>query len=79
MKVFNNCVLIVLFMAFISFFGLKIWLTPDKSTSYFENRSLTTRPTLQVSTVLNGEFMKSFDKYVTDQFYLRDNWVRGYL
>lgn len=64
-------------------------LTPDKSFSELENRTLAQRPALSLDDfrlawpvkdsgrVFTGEFMSEFETYVTDQFPARDAWVGG--
>lgn len=54
--------------------GLLIFL-PKKSFSENENRVLATFPAFNVETVTSGEFMKGFEKYVADHFFLRDGWI----
>ena len=39
-----------------------------------ENRMLTTKPKLQWSSIVNGDYTKKFENYMTDQFVGRDFW-----
>ncbi len=48
------------------------FMIPDKEYSETENRYLTTFPEISVSAVLSGEFMSSFEAYLSDQFAFRD-------
>ncbi|WP_085991037.1 DHHW family protein [Oceanobacillus senegalensis] len=79
MKSFGNILVSFLFVAFIFFFGITTFLTPDKETSDTENRTLAQRPPITPETIVNGEYTRQFDSYLTDQFYLRDGWIKSYL
>lgn len=50
-------------------------LTPDKTFSETENRSLAQKPDLTLDGVLSGKYMADYETYVTDQFVGRDMWV----
>ncbi len=50
-------------------------LTPDKDKSLNESRALQGFPTLSVSSLLDGTFGSQLEDYVSDQFFLRDNWI----
>lgn len=69
-KIFSCLFLIVIFGFFIVSF-----IIPDKKFSYNENRNLAQKPTLNTETLLNGKFMEDFESYVTDQIFLRDEFV----
>ncbi|WP_010094707.1 DHHW family protein [Ornithinibacillus scapharcae] len=79
MKTLNNIIITVLFIGFIFGFGLMIWLHPDKEISEVENRTLAQRPVLDPGNIVNGEYMTQFENYITDQFFLRDTWIEGYM
>lgn len=49
--------------------------SPPKTFSESENRMLTQRPELSLSTIADGRFMDKYESYVTDQFVARDFWV----
>ena len=68
----------VLFCLFIFGFGLALLILPDREFSEQENRYLTQfeAPTLDSVFGENGEFMADFEKYVNDQFPLRDQWIQ---
>ena len=51
-------------------------LTPTKVFSNKENRYLQTFPDFNWDTILSSKFGKDFEKYATDQFIGRDNWIR---
>ncbi|HIT32373.1 MAG TPA: hypothetical protein IAC25_06050 [Candidatus Enterenecus stercoripullorum] len=67
----------VLFCLFTFGFGAALILLPDRAFSEQENRYLTQfeAPTLDNVFGENGEFMTNFEKYVNDQFPLRDEWI----
>lgn len=50
-------------------------LQEDIFFSESENRILAERPEISVETVLSGEFMENYEKYLNDQFVARNNWI----
>ncbi len=50
-------------------------LTPDKDKSLNESRALQGFPTLSLSSLMDGTFGSQLEDYVSDQFFLRDNWI----
>ncbi len=54
--------------------ALTCWFKPVTKYSDSERRVLESLPTLNVQTVINGEFMKKFESYTQDQFPLRDSF-----
>lgn len=67
----------VLFCLFLFGFGIAFLILPDRSFSEQENRYLTQfkAPTVESVFGKNGQFMADFEKYVNDQFPLRDGWI----
>lgn len=57
--------------------GLSIinMIQPTKVFSNKENRYLDQFPKLNFRTIMNGEFSTNFEKYASDQFVGRDNWI----
>ncbi len=51
-------------------------LQKDKTYSSAENRTLQLFPKFTVKRVLNGKFQKKYETYLSDQFPLRDSWVK---
>lgn len=49
-------------------------LVPDNEMSEEENRMLTKKPKLNWSSVTNGNFMESYESYLSDQFAGRNAW-----
>ena len=68
----------VLFCLFLFGFGIALLVLPDREFSEQENRYLTQfkAPTLDSVFGENGQFMADFEKYVNDQFPLRDQWIQ---
>lgn len=50
-------------------------LTPDKDKSLNESRALQGFPSLSLSSLMDGTFGSQLEDYVSDQFFLRDNWI----
>ncbi|WP_100539364.1 DHHW family protein [Paenibacillus sp. GM2FR] len=65
-------------IAFMLFLGailaLQMW-TPVRSFSESENRVLEQRPTLTFQHMMTGHFTSQYERYVSDQFVLRDTWI----
>ena len=66
----------VLFCLFTFGFGAALILTPSRDFSDQENRYLAQFKAPTADTLRSGKFMESFEKYVSDQFPLRDQWIR---
>ena len=79
------CIFITaLFCAFIGVFLLANAVSPDRTFSEVENRNLEQLPAVDFGTpeklfrdgnFFNGQFMRDFETYTTDQFIGRDAWV----
>jgi len=61
----------------ILFFGgtLATLLLPAKENSVMENRELAQKPGFSVKNFLKGKYQKKYETYLSDQFFLRDQWV----
>ena len=66
----------VLFCLFTFGFGAALILTPSRDFSEQENRFLAQFKAPTADTLRSGKFMEDFEKYVSDQFPLRDQWIR---
>lgn len=64
-----------LFFGFIFIIPLVTLATPDKKISEVENKILTQFPKLSFSNIISKRFMNEFDKYSSDQFPLRSNFI----
>ena len=47
----------------------------DISYSESENRLLTQRPVISWESIKSGRFMTDFENYISDQFFLRNQWI----
>lgn len=47
----------------------------DKEFSELENRNLKTNVTFSFKDFLNGSFQENYEKYINDQFPIRDKWI----
>lgn len=64
-----------IFLAFIGLFFVINLIKPDKEFSDQENRYLQQRPKFTFSDLASGKFTSNYEKYITDQFALRDEWI----
>lgn len=62
--------------ALVALLGLWLLLAPQKEYSPEENRTLTTAPSLTVSSLADGSYSAQLGKFFSDQFPLRSQWVR---
>ena len=67
------------FIIFIFAFGIYEVVSEDRPVSTWENRSLAQKPELTFSNVVNGEFMSAYETYITDQFPIRDGWLKAHV
>lgn len=60
--------------------GLGAWqaMAPEKAYSDQERRYLAQRPEFSVEGLLSGDFGEDYEEYLSDQFPMRDAWVRLY-
>lgn len=71
----TDIALIAVLCVFILFFGIFIFIKPQKSFSEDENRSLVTFPEFSAESLLNGSFTSGVGKFYSDQFPFRDTLV----
>lgn len=50
-------------------------LNKDISFSNYENRSLALKPNFYYSSFISGRFFKNYERYINDQFLLRNTWI----
>jgi hypothetical protein len=48
----------------------------DKTYSETENRVLAAKPELSLSSLSSGQYMSDMESYITDQFFLRNQWIK---
>ena len=75
MKKTEARLLTALFCVFLG--GLMVWhiALPDRANSEVENRPLAQAPAFSWETLKSGKFSAEAEKYITDQFPLRDSWT----
>ncbi|MGG7060608.1 DHHW family protein, partial [Clostridium tertium] len=76
---FNNFLkyfTIILFFTFIFTVPIITLFTPDKKISEIENKILTQLPKLSFKNIQDKSFMNNFDKYSSDQFPYRDQFIK---
>lgn len=58
-------------------FGITIAsvLNPTRAFSENENRALATKPKFTFDALIHGKYTSDYEKYITDQFVLRDQWI----
>lgn len=67
---------IILFLLLVFGFTAVTFVWPDRTFSENENRMLATAPEFSVESLFEGKFMSDYEKYITDQFFLRDEWIQ---
>lgn len=70
--------MLLAFLLFICGFGIYAFISEDRTASYWENRSLAQKPTLTLSSVIDGTYMSSYETYFIDQFPYRDMWMKAH-
>ncbi|MDE6881094.1 MAG: hypothetical protein K2P20_07015 [Oscillospiraceae bacterium] len=63
------------FCLFLALFGLAHLLLPDRAFSPVENRNLKQLPEFTWSALTDGSYTAALEKYLADQFPLRDGWM----
>ena len=74
MKKFQQILTLALSLGFLAVFSAWFLIAPDAEESTVERRRLAKRPALSFSSVTNGSFMNGFEKYMLDQFPLRNGF-----
>lgn len=67
---------IVLFCAMLAGCAMIYYLLPQKEYSDIENRSLETKPEWNLADLRNGDYQEHYEKYLNDQIFYRDGWVK---
>lgn len=73
----KNKFLILFFIAIICFFSIGTLVKEDVEFSPNENRYLTTKPKFDIDKILNGEFEKNWESYLSDQVIGREFLVKA--
>lgn len=69
---------VIVFLCVIFGFTIGSAVVPSKKFSEMEKRNLQKKPKVSVSSVVKGSYQKKYEKYLSDQFFLRDKWVNIY-
>ena len=75
MKKLKKYPLTFIILAFIFIVFLIDIFNSDTYFSNYENRTLAQKPNINYSDFVSGRFSKNYDRYINDQFILRDNWI----
>ncbi len=67
---------IILFLLLVFGFTAVTFVWPERTFSENENRVLASAPEFSVENLFEGKFMADYEKYITDQFFLRDEWIQ---
>lgn len=73
----KNKIICIVFVLLVFGFALLDILSPDRAFSEWENRTLAQMPDLTFKTLASGEFGADYESYMTDQFALRDTFVKA--
>lgn len=72
----SNIAAVAVFIVLIYGLMLTNIIMPDREISYSERRRLARRPEMSTNSLLSGEWFESYEKYLLDQFVMRDE-IRG--
>ncbi len=75
LKKLKNYPILVIFFVFILIYSAMDILTPDIEFSEFENKYLQQKPKLTIDTLFNNEYTPKYEKYINEQFLLRNKWI----
>ena len=67
--------LVVVFVLMSGGFTLGSLFSSPREYSDLENRNLQQSPDISMHGLLEGEYQKQYENYLTDQFFFRDKWV----
>lgn len=67
--------ILILFVGTLAAFFLISLIKPQKDFSDIENRALEQHPDIDLEDLLSGDYQKSYENYLNDQFIARDRWV----
>ncbi len=73
----KNKIICILFLVLVFGFTAFDFLTPDRDFSEWENRQLAQLPNITADSVFSGRFGSEYETYMTDQFPLRDAFVKA--
>ncbi len=75
----KKIIFVIVFLTSLSIFGLYALINQEKSNiSYLEKRHLSYVETLSVNNWLTRKFQESIDSTITDNFWMRNDWLKYY-
>ena len=66
----------ILFLLLVFGFTVVTFVWPERTFSENENRVLASAPEFSWDSLFEGKFMSEYETYITDQFFLRDEWIQ---
>ena len=73
----KNKIICCIFLLLVFGFTLFDFLTPGRDFSEWENRNLAQMPDINAKKLFSGDFGSAYESYMTDQFVLRDGFVKA--
>ena len=71
--------MLVSFLIFTFGFGMYALFGEDRASSLWENRALAQKPAFSLEAIVDGSYMSAYETYFTDQFPLRDSWMKEHV
>ena len=68
--------IVIVLLVLVFGFTVITFVSPERTFSDNENRVLATMPEFSWKALFSGEFMADYEEYITDQFFLRDGWIK---
>lgn len=68
-------IMVVVFLLFVIIMVTLNFFNPVKKFSSSENRVLEQKPSFTFASLIKGKFTSNYEKYICDQFALRDIWI----
>ena len=75
-ETWQSRITVLLFCILIFGFAAATAIKPPQKFSETENRVLKGKPEINIDFLLNGKFETDYEEYFTDQFVLRNEWIR---
>lgn len=78
MKKLRQLNLSILFLIVIFVIPTLTFIYRNISVSQIENRTLADTPVFSKETLLNGEYFRKWEDYISDHIFVRDHWIKSY-
>lgn len=72
---YSKCIVILFLLLVFGFTGAT-FAAPERTFSENENRMLAAAPEFSWKALFEGKFTSDYESYITDQFFLRDQWIQ---